>query len=53
MATALRPYVGYDRAAELAVEAHRSGKTLRQVVEELGVLTGTDAETALDPDRYT
>jgi aspartate ammonia-lyase len=53
MATALRPHVGYDRAAELAVEAHRSGKTLREVVEELGVLDRETAAEILDPGRYT
>ncbi len=52
MATALRPHVGYDRAAELAVEAHRSGKTLREVVEELKILDREDAEDILDPGRY-
>jgi fumarate hydratase class II len=52
MATALRPHVGYDRAAELAVEAHRSGKTLREVVEELKILDGDEAEDILDPGRY-
>jgi fumarate hydratase class II len=52
MATALRPHVGYDRAAELAVEAHRSGKTLREVVEELKILDRDEAEDILDPGRY-
>jgi aspartate ammonia-lyase len=53
MATALRPHVGYDRAAELAVEAHRSGKTLREVVEELRILGREEAEDILDPGRYS
>ena len=53
MATALRPALGYDLAAELAVEAHRTGRTLREVVEESGVLGDGDAEELLDPGRYT
>ena len=51
MATALRPALGYDRAAELAMEAHRTGKTLREVVEAAGELEGTDADEILDPGR--
>jgi aspartate ammonia-lyase len=51
MATALRPALGYDRAAELAMEAHRTGKTLREVVEAAGALEGADAEEILDPGR--
>jgi aspartate ammonia-lyase len=53
MATALRPALGYDRAAELAMEAHRSGKTLREVVESSGTLEPSDADEVLDPGRYT
>jgi fumarate hydratase, class II len=30
--TALVPVIGYDRAAEIAKEAHRSGKTIREIV---------------------
>jgi aspartate ammonia-lyase len=52
MATALRPALGYDRAAELAIEAHRTGKTLREVVEASGALQDGDAEEILDPGRY-
>jgi len=51
MATALRPALGYDRAAELAMEAHRTGKTLREVVEAAGELEGADADEILDPTR--
>lgn len=52
MATALRPAIGYDRAAELAIEAHRSGRTLREVVEESGALRPEEADELLDPRRY-
>jgi aspartate ammonia-lyase len=52
MATALRPHVGYDRAADIAMEAHRSRRTLQEVVEELGVLTGEEAAEILHPRRH-
>jgi fumarate hydratase, class II len=37
VATALNPYIGYDRAAEIVQEATRSGRPLREVASEQGV----------------
>ena len=37
VATALNPYVGYDRATEIVQEATRSGPPLREVAREKGV----------------
>ena len=37
MATALNPYIGYDRATEIVKEAASSGRTLREVAREHGV----------------
>jgi fumarate hydratase class II len=36
-ATALNPYIGYDKGAEIVKEAARSGRTLREVAYEMGV----------------
>jgi fumarate hydratase class II len=36
-ATALNPYIGYDRATEIVKEAARSGRPLREVAREQGV----------------
>jgi fumarate hydratase class II len=36
-ATALNPYIGYDRAAEIVKEASSSGRMLREVAYEQGV----------------
>jgi fumarate hydratase class II len=36
-ATALNPYIGYDRAAEIVKEAANSGRMLREVAHEKGV----------------
>ena len=36
-ATALNPYIGYDKGAEIVKEAARSGRPLREVALELGV----------------
>ena len=43
MATALNPYIGYDRATEIVKEAAATGRSLREVAREKGV-----AESALD-----
>ena len=37
VATALNPYIGYDRAAEIVKDAAGSGRTLREVAREHGV----------------
>ena len=36
-ATALNPYIGYDKGAEIVKEAAASGRTLREVAYEMGV----------------
>jgi fumarate hydratase class II len=37
MATALNPYIGYDRASAIVKDAASSGRTLREVAREHGV----------------
>jgi fumarate hydratase class II len=46
-ATALNPYIGYDRATEIVQEAARSGRPLREVAREAGVEEGV-LDEALD-----
>jgi fumarate hydratase class II len=36
-ATALNPYIGYDKASEIVKEASASGRSLREVAREKGV----------------
>src|SRR5438874_12597928 len=36
-ATALNPYIGYDKATEIVKEAAASGRSLREVAREKGV----------------
>jgi fumarate hydratase class II len=50
VATALNPYIGYDKATEIVKEATASGRTLREVAIEAGVEESTLAE-ALDLRR--
>ncbi|MBN1933087.1 MAG: class II fumarate hydratase [Anaerolineae bacterium] len=53
LATALAPYLGYDRAAEIAKEAHHSGRTVRQVALEWQVMPPEQLEAVLDPGKMT
>ena len=39
LVTALNPYIGYDKAAAIAKNAHKKGLTLKQSALELGHLT--------------
>ncbi|MEX0712911.1 MAG: class II fumarate hydratase [Pirellulales bacterium] len=53
MVTSLNPYIGYEKAAALAKEAFQSGKTIRQLCEEQGVLSPEQLRAALDPWSMT
>jgi fumarate hydratase class II len=53
MVTALAPRLGYDRAAEVARQAHDSGKTIREVCAEQDLLAADEMEQLLDPRRQT
>jgi fumarate hydratase class II len=46
-ATALNPYIGYDKATEIVKEAATSGRSLREVARDAGVDDET-LDTALD-----
>jgi aspartate ammonia-lyase len=53
LATALSPYLGYDRVAELAKEAFRTGKSLVEVIEEKAVFSKEEIRKILDLKRMT
>ena len=51
--TALVPLIGYDKAAGIAKEAYKSGKTVREVAVEKSGLDRVTLERLLDPRRQT
>ena len=53
MVTSLAPIIGYDRAAEIAKESAKTGKTVRQLCEEQQVLPAAELAAALDPVAMT
>jgi fumarate hydratase class II len=48
LATVLAPQLGYERAAELAKEAHRTGRTIAEVAREQQVLPEEELARAMD-----
>jgi len=53
MVTSLAPKIGYDRAADIAKEAVKTGKTVRQLCREKKVLSDEELDRALDPIAMT
>jgi len=53
IATTLNLLIGYEKAAEIAKESGRTGKTVKQLVIEKGILTPEEAEKVLDPRHLT
>jgi fumarate hydratase class II len=53
LATALAPVIGYDRAAEISKEAHRTGRTVREIALEWEVVPPEELDAILDPVRMT
>jgi fumarate hydratase class II len=53
LVTALNPVIGYQKGAEVAKEALRSGRTIREVVVEKGYLSEADADRLLDARKMT
>jgi fumarate hydratase class II len=53
MVTSLNPHIGYEKAAALAKEAFKTGKTIRELCREQGVLPEDQLTKALDPWSMT
>jgi fumarate hydratase class II len=53
MCTSLAPIIGYDKAADVAKESFKTGKTVRQVAAEKKLLSDADLKKAMDPLRMT
>jgi aspartate ammonia-lyase len=53
MATALSPYLGYAETAQIAKEAVATGRSIREIVIERGLLDGQRLDEILSPDAMT
>jgi len=53
LATALNPYIGYAKAAEIAKESVKTGKSIIEIARARGELTEEQIKEILDPARMT
>jgi aspartate ammonia-lyase len=53
VATALSPYIGYAATAELAKASIRTGRPIRELVLERGLLDAADLDRILSPEAMT
>lgn len=51
--TAICPYVGYQKAAEIAKEAIKTGESVRKLIIETGLLTKKQMDEIMDPVQMT
>ena len=53
LVTALNPHIGYDKAAQVAKNAHKKNISLRQSAVELGYLTDEEFDKLVIPEEMT
>src|SRR5690242_14253853 len=53
LVTALNPHIGYDKAAQVAKNAHKKKISLRESAIELGYLTGEQFDAMVIPEKMT
>jgi Fumarase len=49
LATALSPYIGYAKAADIAAKAYREGKTVKEVCLAEGIMPKQELDRILNP----
>jgi fumarate hydratase class II len=53
LVTALNPHIGYDKAAQVAKNAHKKGISLRESTIALGFLSGEEFDKYVRPEEMT
>jgi fumarate hydratase, class II len=53
LTTALAPVIGYDAAADIAKEAFKTGRTIRELARERTNLSARELDRILDPAVMT
>ena len=51
--TALNPHIGYDNGARIVKEAAATGRSIRELVLEAGLMTSEELDSALDLKKMT
>ncbi len=52
MVTSLNPLIGYEKAAQLAKKAFRTGKSIRELCREQGILPEATLQSSARPDEH-
>ncbi len=52
LATALSPYIGYAKAANLARRAFKEDKSVKEIALEMGIMDGKMLDKILDPKNF-
>jgi fumarate hydratase class II len=50
LVTALTPVIGYDKAAKIALHAHKTGQSLREAALELGTVSAEEFDRTVVPE---
>jgi len=53
LATVLNVFIGYDRAAEVVRESRRTGRSVKEVVIEKGIMTPSEWSRLMRPENLT
>ena len=53
LVTALNPHIGYDKAAQIAKQAHAQGTTLKEAAVSLGILSAEEFDRLVVPENMT
>jgi fumarate hydratase class II len=53
LVTALNPHIGYEKSAQIALQAHREGTSLRDAALGLGYLSGEEFDAWVRPAEMT
>jgi fumarate hydratase class II len=53
IATGLKPLLGYEKVAEVVKRARKTGRTIREVVLDMGLLSEAELDPALDVEWMT
>jgi len=51
LVTNLTPIIGYDKCSIIAKRAYEEGKTIKEVIEDMGILIEGDIDEILDPKK--
>ena len=51
LVTTLNPYIGYDKAAEVAKKAYKDNLSLREAIIDLGYMSGEEFDQLVQPEK--